>query len=379
MNGNTRDYYEVLGVLRNATEQEIKSAYRKKALDHHPDRNPDHRERAEEKFREASQAYSVLGDPQKRAQYDQFGDVSVGGGGAGGSDPFSIFEAFIRGASLDVDGPLGDLLGMGSRGRRARSSRGADLRYDVEISFEEAAFGLEAQIRVPRRETCGACLGSGAKKGTSPVICSHCGGRGQVRLTQGFFSISRPCSTCQGTGQVIRHHCPECRGQGRVRREKTLQVRIPPGVDTGTRLRVPGEGEAGTQGNPPGDLYVVLTAGEHPFFERHDRDLSCTVPLSFWQAALGAEIPIPTLQGEETLKIPQGTQTGAVFRIRSRGFPDLDGRGRGDLYVQVKVQTPTRLTSEQRQLLQQLAEISPADNSPSDKGFFEKMKEYFSG
>lgn len=375
MNGNTQDYYEVLGVSRNATEQEIKSAYRKKALAHHPDRNPDHREQAEEKFKEASQAYSILSDPQKRARYDQFGQAGVGSVGAGGFDP-SVFTEFE-----DILGDFfgfGDAFGMGGRGRGARSTRGADLRFDLEISFEEAAFGLEAQIKVPRRETCGACLGSGARKGTSPVICSHCGGHGQVRYTQGFFSISRPCSTCHGTGQLIRHPCPECRGQGRLRREKTLQVRIPPGVDTGTRLRVPGAGEAGKQGSPPGDLYVVLTVGEHLFFERHDRDLSCTVPLSFWQAALGAEIPIPTLQGEETLKIPQGTQTGAVFRIRSHGFPDLDGRGRGDLYVQVKVQTPTRLTSEQRQLLQQLAEISPADNSPSDKGFFEKVKEYFS-
>ena len=376
MNGNTQDYYEVLGVSRNATEQEIKSAYRRKALEHHPDRNPDHREQAEEKFKEASQAYSILSDPQKRARYDQFGQAGVAGVGAGGFDP-SIFTEFE-----DIVGDFfgfGDLFGMGGRGRGDRSSRGADLRFDLEISFEEGAFGLEAQIKVPRRETCGACSGSGAKKGTSPAICSQCGGRGQVRYTQGFFSISRPCSTCHGTGQVIRHPCPECRGQGRLRREKTLQVRIPPGVDTGTRLRVPGGGEAGKQGSPPGDLYVVLIVGEHSFFERHDRDLSCTIPLSFWQAALGAEIQIPTLQGEETLKVPGGTQTGAVFRIRSRGFPDLDGRGRGDLYIQVKVQTPTRLTSEQRQLLQQLAEISPADNSPSDKGFLEKMKEYFSG
>ena len=376
MNGNTQDYYEVLGVARNASEQEIKSAYRKKALEHHPDRNPDHREQAEEKFREASQAYSILSDPQKRARYDQFGQAGVAGVGAGGFDP-SIFTEFE-----DVLGDFfgfGDLFGMGGRGRGARSTRGADLRFDLEISFEEAAFGLEAQIKVPRRETCGACSGSGAKKGTSPTICSQCGGRGQVRYTQGFFSISRPCSTCHGTGQVIRHPCPECRGQGRLRREKTLQVRIPPGVDTGTRLRVPSEGEAGKQGSPPGDLYVVLIVGEHPFFERHDRELSCTIPLSFWQAALGTEIQIPTLEGEQTLKIPEGTQTDAVFRIRGHGFPDLDGRGRGDLYVQVKVQTPTRLTSEQRQLLQQLAEISPADNSPSDKGFLEKMKEYFSG
>ena len=376
MNGNTQDYYEVLGVSRNATEQEIKSAYRKKALEHHPDRNPEHREPAEEKFKEASQAYSILSDPQKRARYDQFGQAGVGGVGTGGFDP-SIFTEFE-----DIFGDffgIGDLFGMGSRGGRARSSRGADLRYDLEISFEEAAFGLEAQIRVPRRESCEVCQGSGAKKGTAPTICSQCGGRGQVRYAQGFFSISRPCSNCHGTGQIIRHPCPECRGQGRVRREKTLKVRIPPGVDTGTRLRVPGEGEAGKQGRPPGDLYVMLSVGEHPFFERHDRELSCTVPLSFWQAALGAEIQIPTLEGEQTLKIPEGTQTDAIFRIRGRGFPDLDGRGRGDLYVQIKVQTPTRLTSEQRQLLQQLAEISPVDNSPSEKGFFEKVKEYFSG
>ena len=376
MNGNTQDYYKVLGVSRNATEQEIKSAYRKKALEHHPDRNPEDRGQAEEKFKEASHAYSVLGDPQKRARYDQFGHAGVGAVEAGGSDP-SIFTEFE-----DIFGDFlgfGDLFGMGSRGARSRSNRGADLRYDLEINFEEAAFGLEAQIRVPRRESCEVCQGSGAKKGTSPTICSQCGGRGQVRYTQGFFSLSRPCSACHGVGQVIRQPCPECRGQGRVRREKTLKVRIPPGVDTGTRLRVAGEGEAGKQGSPPGDLYVMLSVGEHPFFERHDRELSCTVPISFWQAALGTEIQIPTLEGEQTLKIPAGTQTATVFRIRGYGFPDLDGRGRGDLYVQVKVQTPTRLTNEQRQLLQQLAEISPADNSPSGKGFFEKVKEYFSG
>ena len=376
MNGSKRDYYEVLGVPSSASEQQIKSAYRKKALEHHPDRNPERREEAEEKFKESSEAYSVLGDPQKRAQYDRLGHAGMGGGGVGGFDP-SIFTEFE-----DIVGDffgIGDLFGMGSGGRRARSNRGSDLRYDLEISFEEAAFGLEAQIKVPRRELCGACHGSGAKKGTSPVTCSHCGGRGQVRYTQGFFSLSRPCPACQGAGQVIRHPCPECRGQGRVRREKILQVRIPAGVDTGTRLRVPGEGEAGTRGAAPGDLYVVLTVSDHPFFERHDRDLACTVPLSFWQAALGGETWVPTLQGEETLKIPEGTQTGKVFRIRGHGIPDLNGRGRGDLYVQVRVQTPTRLTSEQRQLLQQLAEISSDDSSPPEKGFFDKVKDYFSG
>ncbi len=376
MSTHKRDYYEVLGVPNNATDQEVKSAYRKKALQHHPDRNPDNREEAEEKFKEAAEAYAILGDPQKRAQYDRYGHVGVGGLGPGGFDP-SIFAEFN-----DIFGDFfgfGDMFGTGSRRSRRRPNRGSDLRYDLEISFEEAAFGLETHIKVPRLENCLECGGSGARKGTSATTCSNCHGQGQVRYTQGFFSISRPCTACHGTGQIIKNPCPECRGQGRVRREKTLKVKIPPGVDNGTRLRIPGEGEAGNNGAPPGDLYVLLTVAEHPFFERQDHDLYCTMPVSFWQAALGAEVQVPTLEGDETLKIPEGTQTDTLFRLRGRGIPQLNGNGRGDLFVRVKLQTPTKLTKEQRKLMQQLAEVSPADNRPTEKTVFEKVKDYFSG
>jgi len=378
VNNHKRDYYEVLGVSRSATEQEIKSAYRKKALEWHPDRNPGRREQAEERFKEAAEAYGVLSDQQKRASYDRYGYAGLGGGGAGGFDP-SIFSEF-----QDILGGIGfgtifdDLLGMGGRGPRRRSNRGSDLRYDLEIDFEEAVFGLDTQIKVPRLETCLACGGSGARRGTAATVCHACGGRGQVRYTQGFFSISRPCSTCHGAGQIIKHPCPDCRGEGRARKEKTLKVRIPAGVDTGTRLRIQGEGEAGVQGGPPGDLYVVLSVRDHPFFERREQDLACTVPISVWQAALGAEIQVPTLQGEESLKIPEGTQTGTMFRIRGQGVPNVNGGGRGDLFVKVVVRTPTRLTKEHRRLLQQLAEISPQDNRPEEKSVFEKVKDYFS-
>jgi len=378
VNNHKRDYYEVLGASRSATEQELKSAYRKKALEWHPDRNPERREEAEERFKEAAEAYGVLGDPQKRAGYDRYGHAGVGGAGAGGFDP-SIFAEF-----QDIFGGMGfgtifdDLFGMGGRGPRRRSNRGSDLRYNLEIDFEEAVFGLDTQIKVPRQETCLACGGSGTRRGTSATACHTCGGRGQVRYTQGFFSISRPCSTCHGAGQIIKHPCPDCRGEGRVRKEKTLKVGIPAGVDTGTRLRIQGEGEAGVQGGTPGDLYVVLSVRDHAFFERHEQDLVCTVPISVWQAALGAEIQVPTVQGEETLNIPEGTQTGAVFRIRGQGVPNVNGGGRGDLYVKIVVRTPTRLTKDQRRLLQQFAEISPQDNRPEEKSVFEKVKDYFS-
>ncbi len=374
---NRRDYYDVLGVSRGAGEQEIKSAYRKKALEYHPDRNNGHE--AEEKFKEVAEAYAVLSDSQKRSNYDRFGHSGVNVG-AGNFDPFSIFDTIFGGGGGGDAFDLGELFGMGGgRGRRTRSNRGSDLRYDLEITFEEAAFGLETHVKVPRLESCAACGGLGARKGTAPVTCHTCGGRGQVRYTQGFFSISRPCSACHGAGRYIKQPCPDCRGDGRVRTEKTLKLRIPAGVDTGIRLRVSGEGEAGAQSGPPGDLYVVLSVREHPFFERHDQDLSCTIPISFWQAALGAEISVPTLNGEETLKVPEGTQTDTVFRIRGRGVPELNGGGSGDLHVRVKVQTPTRLTREQRRLLQQLAEISPADNQPAEKSVFEKVKDYFGG
>ncbi len=370
-----RDYYEVLGVPPRASPQEIKSAYRKKALEWHPDRNPERREEAEEQFKEAAEAYSVLGDPEKRARYDRYGHAGVSApeGGFGGFDP-SIFSEFS-----DIFGDffgLGDLFGMGT-GRSHRPRRGADLRYDLEISFEEAAFGFNTRVKVPRQETCGECGGSGAKKGSHPLTCKTCGGRGQLRYQRGFLTVSRTCSACGGAGQVIAAHCPQCRGEGRVRREKTLEVRIPAGVDNGSRLRIPNEGEGGHRGGPPGDLYVMLGVREHPVFERRDNHLACTIPITFWQAALGDDIRVPTLEGQETLHIPEGTNSGTVFRLPGKGIPNVNGHGRGDLFVSLQVQTPTRLTKEQRKLLQQLAAITPADNQPMEKSLYEKVKDFF--
>jgi len=377
-----RDYYEVLGVSREATAEDIKKAYRRLALQWHPDRNPDQKQEAEEKFKEASEAYSVLSDAQKRAQYDRFGHAGVAGvggpGGFGGFDP-TIFSEFS-----DVFGDffgMGDLFGAGAQRRRTRAQRGADLRYDLKLSFEEAAFGAKTRIKIPRTETCPTCGGSGAKPGTQPTTCRSCGGRGAVRHQQGFLTISRTCPTCAGTGREITDPCKNCRGEGRVRIEKTLAVTIPAGVDSESRLRITGEGEAGSQGGPPGDLYVFIHVEEHSFFEREGNDLVCTVPISFPQAALGTEIEVPTLDGKEKLHIPEGTQTGSRFRIRGKGIPKLEGHGRGDLYVFVKVVTPSRLSKEQRRLLEELAGLEkPPDqpeDSPAEKTFTDKVKDLF--
>jgi molecular chaperone DnaJ len=370
-----RDYYEVLGVGRDASDQELKSAYRKLALQHHPDRNPENKHEAEEKFKEITEAYGVLADPQKRAVYDRYGHGGLGGA-AGYSPDFSstIFADFE-----DIFGEFfgfGDLFGSG-RGRSPRPERGADLRYDVELSFEEAAKGMSTKIKIPRWERCGSCQGSGARKGSHPVTCQTCGGRGQVRSQQGFFTISRTCPTCQGMGRVVRDPCPDCRGQGRVREEKVLEINIPPGVDDGNRLRVSGEGEAGAHGGPPGDLYVVLRVAEHPFFERRECDLYCTIPISIAQAALGTAINVPTLGGEERLKIPEGTQSGSVFRLRGKGLPSLNGRGPGDLYVTVHVVVPTRLSREQRRLMETLGSSINVENKPTERRVTEKTKSSF--
>src|SRR5215472_614112 len=335
-----RDYYEVLGVSRTATDQEIKSAYRKLALQHHPDRNPGNQE-AEEKFKEAAEAYSVLSDAQKRANYDRFGHAGVGstaGGGFGGFDP-SVFADFS-----DILGDIfgfGDFFGGGRRGG-SRIQRGADLRYDLELTFEEAAFGTTTKIKVPRHETCNECNGSGAQKGSGPTTCQTCNGYGQVRFQQGFFSITRTCSQCHGSGQVIKSRCTTCQGDGRVAKEKTLELKIPAGLDTGSKLRVSGEGDSGGKGGPAGDLYVVLSVMDHEFFERRDHDLYCHSPISFPQAALGTQIVVPTLEREdEKLSIPAGTQTGSTFRIKGRGISKRGGSARGDLYVMVNVVVPT--------------------------------------
>lgn len=366
-----RDYYEILGVDRNATQEEIKSAYRKAALRYHPDRNPGDKE-AEEKFKEAAEAYSVLSDPQKRAVYDRYGHEGLSGAAAPSFDP-SIFADFS-----DI---LGDLFGFGdlfgtTRQRRSRPQRGDDVRYDLEISFEDAMRGLTAEIQVPRQETCYRCNGRGAEPGDI-VTCPVCRGRGELVYQQGFLSIRRTCTHCQGGGQVARKACSHCQGRGTVRTERKLKVNIPPGVDTGTHLRLAHEGQPGLNGGPPGDLYVVISVKEHPFFERRENDLHCTIPINVAQAALGADIQVPTLEGVETIHIPEGTQNGATFRLRNRGAPRLNGHGRGDLYVHVEVKVPTRLTREQRKLFEQLRDTLPAENQPKPRGLFEKVKDYF--
>jgi len=377
LNGNgKRDYYDVLSVSKGASEQEIKSAYRKMALQYHPDRNPGDKQ-AEEKFKEAAEAYSVLSDGEKRARYDRFGHAGVGAqaGGFGGFDP-NVFADFS-----DILGDIfgfGDLFGGSSR-RGSRVQRGSDLRYDLEMSFEEAAFGSKTKIKVPRHEHCSDCDGSGAQKGSGPTPCSTCNGYGQVRFQQGFFSITRTCSHCHGSGQVIKNPCQACHGEGRIVREKTLELKIPAGVDNGDKLRVSGEGDAGVKGGPAGDLYVVLRVKEHDFFERRDHDLYCHIPISFPQAALGAEINVPTLDGdEEQVSVPGGTQTGSTFRVKGRGISKRGGSARGDLYVTVNVVVPAKLTKEQKELLAKFAGTLPSDNRPIQKKLLERVKEIFS-
>jgi len=372
---NQRDCYEVLGVARAASVEEIKSAYRKAALKWHPDRNPQNKQEAEAKFREATEAYSVLSDPQKRQVYDTYGHAGLSG--ASGADFNStIFQDFhdIFGDFFGFE----DLFSGGRRGRR-RVQRGADLRYDMSLTFEEAAAGVATKIKLPRQEYCEACNGTGAKAGTGVAACQSCGGRGQLAYQQGFFTITRTCPACQGAGQIIRERCPDCRGQGRLERERTIELRVPPGVDTGTRLRVAGEGEPGPNGGPPGDLYVVLEVKEHPFFERRGADLYCTIPVSLVQAAVGTELQVPGLTGEERLKIPEGTQSGAVFRIKGKGMPDPHGGGKGDLYYHVRVMTPVKLTREQRKLMEQLGETLKVENKPAEHNstIFDKVKDIF--
>jgi molecular chaperone DnaJ len=374
-----RDFYEVLGVTKTASVEEIKSAYRKAALKWHPDRSPENKEEAEHRFRECTEAYSVLSDTQKRQIYDTYGHEGLAGAGAQPDFNGTVFQDFhdIFGEFFGFD----DLFGAGGGRRRGgrRVQRGADLRYDMTLTFEEAAVGITTKIRVPRQEYCEACNGTGAKKGTGIVACQACGGRGQIVYQQGFFTINRTCPSCQGAGQIVKERCPDCIGQGRVDRERTIELRIPPGVDTGTRLRVQGEGEPGPNGGPAGDLYVVLEVKEHTFFERRGADLYCTIPLSIAQASLGTELQVPGLTSEERLKIPEGTQSGAVFRIKGKGLPDPHGGGRGDLYYHVRVLTPTKLTREQRKIMEQLDATLKVDNKPADRNstLFDKVKDIF--
>jgi molecular chaperone DnaJ len=365
-----RDYYEVLGVGRSAPADDIKSAYRKAALKWHPDRNPENKREAEEKFREASEAYAVLSDGNKRAAYDRYGFAGVTTGPETGfPDLGDIFGDFFG---------FEDLFGGGAR-RRSRPQRGNDLRFDMRLSFEEAARGVATKIKVPRMEPCGACHGSGARNTAGIAVCSACGGHGQVRYQQGFFSITRACPQCEGAGKVIRDPCPGCKGEGQVEQVRTIEVRIPPGVDAQTRLRIPGEGEHGPQGGPRGDLYVVLDVQEHPFFERRNSDLYCTIPVNFAQAALGTKIFVPTLDGEEKISVPEGTQTGTVIRLKGKGLSNPNGGAKGDLYVNLRVVTPEKLTREQKRLLEQLSDTLSEDNRPAQRnaGFFDKVRDIF--
>lgn len=366
-----RDYYEVLGVSRDADEQALKSAYRRLALNHHPDRNPDDKE-AEEKFKEAAEAYSVLSDPQKRSAYDRFGHQAVQGAGGAGFDP-SQFTDFS-----DILGEffgLGDLFGGGRR--RTGPQRGEDLRYDLEIDFENAVFGMTAEIQAPRLEACKHCKGKGAEPGSGSATCPTCRGRGEVLYQQSFLSIRRTCGQCNGSGEIIRQRCSVCHGEGYRQVDRKLKVNIPPGVDNGTRMRLSQEGQPGPNNGPPGDLYVILKVRDHAIFDRNGNDLHCKIPVNVAQAALGAQLEIPALDGVESIKIPEGTQTGARFRIRGKGVPHVNGHGRGDLFVHIDVKVPGKLNRAQRELFEKLRELLPVENEPAEKGLFEKVKDYF--
>ncbi|MGH8149285.1 MAG: molecular chaperone DnaJ [Steroidobacteraceae bacterium] len=375
-----RDYYNVLDVPKTATEAEIKKAYRRLAMKYHPDRNPDDSE-AEERFKEAKEACEVLSDSQKRATYDQFGHAGLeaasrGPSGRGGFGPGDAFG--------DIFGDVfGDIFGTARRGR-SQVFRGADLRYELELDLDKAVFGHTVELELAKLEECGTCHGTGAAKGSNPSTCDTCGGAGQVRMSQGFFQLQQTCPRCHGTGTVIRNPCDTCLGQGRVRRAKKLAVKVPPGVDNGDRIRLAGEGEAGRNGGPPGDLYVEVQVRPHPIFEREGEHLSCEVPISFSTAALGGTLEVPTLGGEVTIKIPPETQSGKVFRLRDKGVKPVRGGVRGDLFCKVVIETPVNLSPEQRDLIRKLDESLTADgdvhrHAPRQSGFFEGVKRFFSG
>ena len=369
------DYYEVLGVSRDASEQELKSAYRKQALKNHPDRNPGNHA-AEEKFKEASEAYQVLSDADKRAAYDRYGHAGVGAASQGfGGSPFA--------GGVDISDIFGEMFGEmftngGGQQRGSRQQRGDDLRFDLTIDFDEAFFGSETEVKIRRLESCATCNGRGTTSGRGPTTCSQCQGRGQIRYQQGFFSVARTCGACGGTGQVIGDPCPVCHGEARVTKELKLNVKVPPGVEEGTRIRYSGEGDAGRAGGPKGDLYVVLSIRAHDFFEREGYNLHCVVPISFPQAALGAEIELPGIDGPVNLKVPEGTQSGREIRVRGRGFPFLNEKGTGDLIVKVVVEIPRKLNRAQRELVSKLAESLSVENKPTAQGLIDKMKDLFS-
>ena len=380
-----RDFYTTLGVNRDASEEDIKKSYRKLAMKHHPDRNPE--KGAEEKFKEAKEAYEVLSDAKKRAAYDQFGhagvDPSAGFGAGAGARGFGGAGPEGFGGFADAFGDIfGEIFGQQGRGGRGGNGvfRGADLRYNLDLALEEAARGADVKIRIPTMEGCETCHGNGAKPGTEPKTCPTCQGRGEVRVSQGFFSIQQTCPQCHGRGKVVAEPCPTCHGAGRLKKHKTLSVKIPAGVDQDDRIRLTGEGEAGVNGGPPGDLYVVVNLKQHPVFQREGADLHCEMPISFATAALGGEIEIPTLEGHAKIKVPAETQTGQVFRLRNKGIRPVRGSVQGDLYCHVAIETPAKLTARQKELLRELEAINqqdPAAHSPRAKSFFEKVKDFF--
>ncbi|HUB67826.1 MAG TPA: molecular chaperone DnaJ [Candidatus Methylacidiphilales bacterium] len=379
-----RDYYVVLGVERTATAEEIKKAYRKLAVKHHPDKNPGDKS-AEEKFKELGEAYEVLSNPEKRSAYDRFGHQAFAPGGMGGAgmggmhDPFEIFREVFgsggRGGGI-FSNFFDEAFGQ-EGGERGGRGRGADLRYDMRISFEEAARGVEREIEIAKLQTCETCQGSGAEPGTKITTCPTCGGHGQVAVTRGFFNIAQTCPRCRGAGQSIEKPCRTCRGEGRTEKTAKIKIKIPAGVEDGTRLRSSGQGEGGIRGGPPGDLYVVLHVDTHPIFEREGTDLFCNIPISFAKAALGGDIRVPTLDGSAVLKVPAGTPSGKVFRLRGKGLPEVHGRGVGDLHVKLYVEVPAKLNADQRHKLQAFAESCDETTNPEESSFFRKAKDFF--
>ena len=370
-----RDYYEILAVSRGCGDQELKSSYRKLALQYHPDRNPGDAA-AEEKFKEAAEAYGVLSDAQKRAAYDAYGHAGVSGaGGGGGFDP----------SSMDLGDLLSQVFGFGDmfggagqqRGGRPRATKGDDLRYDMTLTFEEAAFGKAVEIQVPKMEPCGRCRGRGAEPDSAMMQCPACHGRGEQLFSQGFLSVRRTCSHCGGAGEIVKQVCRDCRGEGYKHINKRLKVTVPAGIGDGNRLRVTGEGQPGTNGGPNGDLYIFFGVKDHPVFERHDNDLHCRIPINVVQAVLGARIQAPTLEGPHELEIPEGTQNGTQLRVRGKGIPEVQGKGRGDLIVHIDVRIPTKLTRDQRRIFEELEDKLPVNNDPHEKGLLDKVKDYF--
>ena len=370
-----RDYYEVLGVQRNVSEEEVKRAYRKLAVKFHPDKNPDD-PHAEEKFKEIGEAYDVLIDPDKRAAYDRFGHAAFAQGTAargGFHDPFDIFREVFGGAGGGIFETF--FGGVGTRGEDRQ--RGSDLRYDMQIKLEEAAFGVEKEIEIQKLDTCDQCQASGAEPGSRTINCPACGGRGQVISSRGFFQVSQTCPRCRGAGQIIEKPCRQCQGEGRLEKMSRIMLKIPAGIADGSRLRSSRNGEAGTRGGPHGDLYVVIHIKEHKIFQREDDNLYCEVPIPFSSAALGGEVDVPTLEGKAHLKVPVGTQSGQIFKLRGKGIVNVNGRERGDLLARLIVEVPTRLNTEQRQKLEEFVALCGEENTPMRKSFFERAKEFF--